>query len=222
MKVTWLGHAGIMIEDEGKIVLIDPWLNGNPVAKMKVEDIKKADAVFVTHDHGDHGYADAIEICKATGAIFVSIFELANRAQGDGLKNTLGGNIGGTATVAGMEFIFTNAQHSSTTGHPLGFVIKFPSMTIYHAGDTGLFYDMKLLGELYDIDLAFLPIGSHFTMGPLEAAKALQLLGVQKVVPIHYKTFPLLVQDAKELVEIAGPMIDVYALEPGESREITK
>lgn len=222
MKVTWLGHAGIMIEDDGKTILIDPWLNGNPVATMKVENIKKADAVFVTHDHGDHGYTEAVEICKNTGATFVSIFELANRAQSDGVMNVLGGNIGGTAEVAGIEFIFTLALHSSTAGHPLGFVIKLPSMTIYHAGDTGLFYDMKLLGELYDPDLAFLPIGSRFTMGPKEAAKALQLLGCQKVVPIHYKTFPILVQDPKEFIDFAGPMIDVQVLKIGETKEIKK
>ncbi|MHA1156973.1 MAG: metal-dependent hydrolase [Candidatus Heimdallarchaeota archaeon] len=220
MKITWLGHAGIMIEDEGKTIFIDPWLKGNPMAPIKVEDIKKADAVFVTHDHGDHGYAEAVEICKNTGATFVSIFELANKAQSEGVKNVLGGNIGGTAEVAGMKFVFTVALHSSTIGHPLGFVIMFPNMTIYHAGDTGIFTDMKLLGDLYDIDLAFLPIGSLFTMGPKEAAKALQLLGVQKVVPIHYKTFPVLVQDPKEFIEIAGPMIDVFVLEPGVSKEI--
>ena len=222
MKVTWFGHAGLMIEDQGKIILIDPWLEGNPVAPMKAEDIKKADVVFVTHDHGDHGYADAVKICQNTGATFVSIFELANRAQSDGVKNTVGGNIGGTAEAAGIKFVFTLAVHSSTAGHPLGFVIMLPSMTIYHAGDTGIFSDMSLLAELYDPDLAFLPIGSLFTMGPKEAAKALQLLKCQKVVPIHYKTFPVLVQDAKEFKEIAGPMVDVIVLEPGKAKDIAK
>ncbi|NHJ04834.1 MAG: metal-dependent hydrolase [Candidatus Heimdallarchaeota archaeon] len=222
MKVTWLGHAGIKIEDDGKIIFIDPWLNGNPLAPIKVEDIKKADAVFVTHDHGDHGYSEAVDICKNTGATFVSIFELANRAKNDGVKNVIGGNIGGTAVVAGLKFIFTVALHSSTAGTPIGFIIMLPTMTIYHPGDTGIFSDMKLLGELYDVDLAFLPIGSLFTMGPKEAAKALQLLNCQKAIPIHYKTFPVLVQDSKEFIEIAGPMIDVYVLEPGEEKEIGK
>jgi len=220
MKVTWLGHAGVKIEDQGKTIYIDPWLSGNPVATLKVEDIKQADVVFVTHDHGDHGYDDAVKICKATGATFVSIFELANKAKSDGVEQVLGGNIGGTASVAGIEFVFTVALHSSSVGAPLGFVIHLPSMTIYHAGDTGLFMDMKLLGELYNIDLAFLPIGSLFTMGPKEAAKALELLGCQKVVPIHYKTFPVLTASADDFSKIVGPMIDVFALNPGETKEL--
>ncbi|NHJ41143.1 MAG: metal-dependent hydrolase [Asgard group archaeon] len=220
MKVTWLGHAGIKIEDNGKIIFIDPWLTGNPVAKMKVEDIKKADLVFVTHDHGDHGYADAVTICKNTNATFVSIFELANKAQTDGVKNVIGGNIGGTAEAQGIKFVFTVALDRSDIGRPLGFVILLPEMAIYHAGDTGIFSDMKLLGDLYDVDLAFLPIGSLFTMGPKEAAKALQLLNCQKVVPIHYKTFPVLVQDVQLFKDAVGPMVDIIALEPGEVREI--
>jgi L-ascorbate metabolism protein UlaG (beta-lactamase superfamily) len=220
MKINWIGHAGVMIEDKGKTILIDPWITGNPVAKIKVEDIKKADVVFVTHGHGDHGFDDAVVICKNTNATFVSIFELANEAKGKGVENVVGGNIGGSAKAADIEFVFTTATHSTTVGVAIGFVIKLPSMTIFHSGDTGLFSDMKLLGELYDIDLSFLPIGSLFTMGPREAAKALELLNCQKVVPIHYKTFPVLVQDAKEFKEIAGPLVDVIALEPGEEKEI--
>jgi L-ascorbate metabolism protein UlaG (beta-lactamase superfamily) len=220
MKITWLGHAGIKIVDNGKTIFIDPWLSGNPVAKQKVEDIKEAHIVFVTHDHGDHGFADAVTICKNTDATFVSIFELANKAQAEGVKNVIGGNIGGTAEAHGIKFVFTFAVHSSEVGHPLGFVILLQQMAVYHAGDTGIFSDMKLLGQLYDVDLAFLPIGSLFTMGPKEAAKALELLNCQKVVPIHYKTFPVLVQDVKEFKDIVGPMVDVIALEPGEEREI--
>lgn len=220
MKITWLGHAAIKIEDEGKIIFIDPWVTGNPVAKIKVEDIKKADIVFITHDHGDHGYSDAVTICKNTGATFVSIFELANKAQANGVESVIGGNIGGTAEAHGIKFVFTLALHSSDVGHPLGFVIMLPQMAVYHAGDTGIFSDMKLLGDLYDVDLAFLPIGSLFTMGPKEAAKALQLLNCQKVVPIHYKTFPVLVQDVQLFIDAVGPMVDVIALEPGEEREI--
>ena len=222
MKVTWLGHAGFIIKDEGKTILIDPWLEGNPVAPMKAEDIKEADAVFVTHDHGDHGFADGVKICKATGATFVSIFELANKAKEHGVQNVLGGNIGGSAKVNDIEFVFTTAQHSSLVGHPIGFIIRMPSLTLYHAGDTGIFTDMKLLGDLYDPDIAFLPIGDLFTMGPKEAAKALQLLNVQKAVPMHYKTFPVLVQDPQEFIDIAGPMIDVHVLEPGVEQEIVK
>ena len=220
MKITWLGHAGIKIVDEGKTIFIDPWLTGNPVATMKVEDIKKADLVFVTHDHGDHGYDDAVTICKNTKATFVSIFELANKAKDDGVENVVGGNIGGTAEAHGIKFVFTVALHSSNVGHPLGFVIMLNQMAVYHAGDTGIFSDMKLLGDLYDVDLAFLPIGSLFTMGPKEAAKALQLLNCQKVVPIHYKTFPILVQDVQEFKDAVGPMVDVIVLEPGKEREI--
>ncbi|MBD3190702.1 MAG: metal-dependent hydrolase [Candidatus Heimdallarchaeota archaeon] len=222
MKVTWLGHAGFIIKDKDKTIMIDPWFKDNPVAPDREIIPEKIDAVFVTHDHGDHGYADAIKICKETGATFVSIFELANKAKKDGVKNTLGGNIGGTANIDDLEFVFTVAHHSANVGRPIGFIIKLPTMTIYHAGDTGLFMDMELLGELYDPDLAFLPIGSHFTMGPKEAAKALQLLKVQKVIPMHYKTFPVLIQDTKEFEEATGPMIDVITMEPGEEKEIEK
>ncbi|MBK5113809.1 MAG: metal-dependent hydrolase [Candidatus Heimdallarchaeota archaeon] len=220
MKINWIGHAAVKIEDKGKTILIDPWITGNPVAKIKVEDIKKADVVFVTHMHGDHGFDDAVLICKNTGATFVGIFEVANEAIGKGVENVIGGNIGGTAQAADIEFVFTTATHSTPVGVAIGFVIKLPSMTIFHPGDTGLFMNMKLLGELHDIDLAFLPIGSLYTMGPREAAKALELLNCQKVVPIHYKTFPVLVQDAEEFKKIAGPMVDVIALEPGEEKEI--
>jgi len=220
LKITWLGHAGIKIVDQEKTIYIDPWLTGNPVAKLKVDDIKKADAVFVTHGHGDHGYDDAVKICINTGATFISVFELANKAQNDGVKNVIGGNISGTASVAGIEFVFTTAQHSTTVGVPVGFVFKLSTLTAYHAGDTGIFMDMKLLGDLYDVDLAFLPIGSLFTMGPKEAAKALELLNCSKVVPIHYKTFPVLVQNVQDFIKIVGPMVDVIALEPGEEREI--
>jgi L-ascorbate metabolism protein UlaG (beta-lactamase superfamily) len=220
MKITWLGHAGVKIVDNGKTIFIDPWLTGNPVAKQKVEDIKEADLVFVTHSHQDHGYKDAVTICKNTGATFVSIFELANQARSDGVENIIGGNIGGTAEAHGIKFVFTLATHSCDIGSPMGFVIMLSKMAVYHAGDTGIFSDMKLLGELYDVDLAFLPIGSLFTMGPKEAAKALQLLNCQKVVPIHYKTFPVLVQDTKEFKEITGPMVEVIDPEIGEEREI--
>jgi L-ascorbate metabolism protein UlaG (beta-lactamase superfamily) len=136
--------------------------------------------------------------------------------------NVIGGNVGGTAKAGDLEFIFTHADHSSTAGPPLGFVIKMPTMTLYHAGDTGLFYGMKLIGELYDPDIAFLPIGSLFTMGPKEAVKALQLLECKKVVPMHFKTFPALIQDTKEFKELAGPMVDVCDLKPNVETEITK
>ncbi|MEA2071494.1 MAG: metal-dependent hydrolase [Asgard group archaeon] len=220
MKIKWLGHAGFLIKDNDKTILIDPWLDGNPLAPMEAEDIKEADVVFVTHDHGDHGYADAVKICKKTGATFVSIFELANKAKSDGVENTLGGNIGGTAQVAGLEVIFTLALHSSDVGTPIGFIIRMPTRTLYHAGDTGIFTDMKLLGELYEPDLAFLPIGSLYTMGPKEAAKALRLLEVSKVIPMHYKTFPVLVQDTKEFEEEVGPMVEVITLEIGKEKEL--
>jgi L-ascorbate metabolism protein UlaG (beta-lactamase superfamily) len=222
MKVTWLGHAGFLIKDKEKTILIDPWLDGNPLAPMQAEAIKSADAVFVTHDHGDHGYADAVKICKQTGATFVSIFELANKAANDGVENTLGGNIGGTASVSDIKFVFTRALHSSNVGNPLGFIIMLPGLTIYHAGDTGIFGDMRLLSELYDPDLAFLPIGSLFTMGAKEAAKAVQLLNVKKVVPMHFKTFPVLAQDDKDFKDACGPMIEVISLDIGKETEISK
>ncbi len=221
MKITYIGHAGFKIEDD-VIAFFDPWLSA-PTSKMKIDDINKCDFVFVSHDHGDHGLDEGIEIAKKTNATFVSIFELANVASEKGVKNTLGMNIGGTYKLGNTEIIMTRAFHSSSIGAPIGFIVKFASHTIYHPGDTGLFGDMKLLGDVYKPDIALLPIGSTFTMGPKEAAIATKLLGVKHVIPMHYNTFPVIEKDPNEFmkyVEKESPNTKAHILNPGDTIEI--
>lgn len=218
-KIRWLGHSGFEIELNNKTVLIDPWLSGNPKAAMKASDVKKIDIVCVTHDHVDH-LGDAIQICKATGATFVGIYELGVYAQEQGVKETVGFNIGGTTIVKGIEISMVQAFHSSNQGAPTGFIIRAEGKSIYHAGDTGLFGDMKLIGEIYHPDIALIPIGDYYTMGAKEAAEAVRLINPSIVIPMHYGTFPVLTSSAKDFIGIVRervPKVKVVVLEPGET-----
>jgi len=220
-KITWFGHAAFQIELAGKTVLVDPWLDGNPTSPIKASEIGKADIVYVTHDHGDH-LGDAIAICKRTGAAFVSTFELGNYASENGVKNVVGLNIGGCVEVKGLKLHMVQAFHTSSKGAPTGVVVEGEGKTVYHAGDTGLFMDMKLIGQLYKPDLALLPIGGYYTMGALEAAEAVKLLKPKAVIPMHYKTFPVLAQSADEFVEKVKKKalkVKVVVLNPGQSYE---
>lgn len=220
-KVTWLGHAAFQIELAGKTVLVDPWLDGNPTSPIKASEISKADIVYVTHDHGDH-LGDAITICKRTGAAFVSTYELGNYASENGVQNIVGINIGGCVELKGVKLHMVQAFHTSSRGAPTGVVLEGEGKTVYHAGDTGLFIDMKLIGQLYKLDLALLPIGGYYTMGASEAAEAVKLLKPKAVIPMHYKTFPVLAQSADEFVENVkkkAVKVKVVVLNPGESFE---
>jgi L-ascorbate metabolism protein UlaG (beta-lactamase superfamily) len=221
-RIRWLGHSGFEIELANKILLIDPWLTGNPLAAVTASDIKKADIVCVTHDHGDH-LGDAVEICKRTGAPFVGIYELGVYAEEQGVKNVVGINIGGTAKVKGISITMVQAFHSSTRGAPTGFVIKAEEKTLYHAGDTGLFGDMKLIGEIHRPDVALIPIGDYYTMGPREAAEAVKLIKPAVVVPMHYQTFPVLEPSAENFVKLVkekAPKVKVVALKPGDTYQV--
>ncbi|MEM2676639.1 MAG: metal-dependent hydrolase [Candidatus Bathyarchaeia archaeon] len=220
-KITWFGHAAFQVELAGKRVLIDPWLDGNPTSPIKASEISKADIVYVTHDHGDH-LGDAIAICKRTGATFVSTFELGNHAKENGVKDVVGLNIGGHAELMGIKLHIVQAFHTSSKGAPTGVIVEGEGKTIYHTGDTGLFGDMQLIGKLYKPSLALLPIGGYYTMGALEAAEAVKLLKPKIVIPMHYKTFPVLAQSADEFVEKVkkkAPRVKVAVLNPGESLE---
>jgi L-ascorbate metabolism protein UlaG (beta-lactamase superfamily) len=219
VKVTFLGHAAFKIEGS-KTVLVDPFITGNPKSPLKgVEDIEKADVVIVTHDHGDHGFEDAVKICKRTGAYLVSQYELVAKSN---LERVEPMNIGGFVNVGGMgvEVAFTPAWHTANVGDPTGVIIRMDGKTIYHAGDTGLFYDMKLIGELYKPDLALLPIGSRFTMDIYQAAKAVEFISPKFVIPMHYNTFDLIKADPKEFERLVGDRAKVVILNPGESFEI--
>ena len=221
-KIRWLGHSGFEIELANKILLIDPWLTGNPLAAVTASDIKKADIVCVTHDHGDH-LGDAIEICKRTGATFVGIYELGVFAEESGVKDVVGINIGGTVDVKGTRITMVQAFHSSTRGAPTGFVMKAEGKTIYHAGDTGLFGDMKLIGEIHRPDVALIPIGDYYTMGSKEAAEAVKLIKPAVVIPMHYQTLPVLSPSAEDFIKFVkekAPEVKVVALKPGETYQL--
>jgi L-ascorbate metabolism protein UlaG (beta-lactamase superfamily) len=217
-----------MIQD-GKTVLIDPWLEGNPKAPGGIGAAPRADLLLLTHDHFDHS-GDAVAVAKQTGALVVAIFELAGNlavkgVPSDRILNGGGGmNVGGTVEVLGFSITMTEARHSSTLGVPVGYVVRTPSgKTIYHSGDTGIFAGMSLIAELYPVDVALLPIGSVFTMDYRQAAKACALLSAKAVVPMHYGTFPILEPNADRFVaELAkvSPGTRPIVLAPGEETEV--
>jgi len=224
MKVRWLGHASFQVVLGGVKFLIDPWLS-NPVYVTKPEEFSDVDFVVVTHDHGDH-LGNSIEVLRvARRAKLVSVYEIAEYVGGKvGAEKIVGANIGGPVRLSGgVDLVLTPAQHSSTRGVPTGVVIKAGDESLYHAGDTGVFYDMKLIGELYRPKVALLPIGGHFTMGPREAAIAADLLRPRYVIPMHYGTFPVLwgtPQEFKEEVRKRGLDVEVFVLKPGEEVEL--
>lgn len=226
VSIKWLSHAFFSITSSaGKTILIDPWITDNPLCPVKLEDITEADIVLVTHDHFDH-CANAADITNKTGAILVGQPETVGRLKSSfsvpDEKVVFGGfgmNIGGSAIIDDITITMTQAFHSSETGSPCGYIIKLENgVTIYHAGDTGIFESMKTLGNIYKIDVALLPIGSCFTMDPVQACFALSLLKPKKVIPMHYKTFPILEQDPDRFVELVKKEaydVDIIVLEPG-------
>jgi L-ascorbate metabolism protein UlaG (beta-lactamase superfamily) len=219
--IRWLGHAAFQITtNEGRHIYIDPWIKGNPACPVQREDLEEADLVLVTHDHFDH-LGDAVSLLKAGKARAAGQPELLGLLEAKGIpsEKLMSMNTGGTVEVAGIAVTMTQAFHSAGRGWPVGFILILPGgPVIYHAGDTGLFGDLKLLGELYNIDVALLPIGGLYTMDPLQAAMAVKLLSPRVVMPMHYRTFPALVQGAGEfarLVREKTPGVEVVVLEPG-------
>lgn len=228
LAITWLGHSSFSLRTPGgKILLFDPWYSGNPSFPANAKPTK-ADVILVSHGHSDH-ITDAAATAKATGAALVGIWEVTSWLGSKGVQNLEPMNKGGTIEVKGLRVTMTDARHSSSfddngivyLGEPAGFIVRLENgQTIYFAGDTSLFADMKLLGELYTPDIAFLPIGDRFTMGPDTAAMAAKWLGVKQVVPMHWGTFPLLTGTPEQLEQhLAGTGIQVLALKPGETAE---
>lgn len=228
-KLTWLGHSAFRITTEsGKVIIIDPWVQSNPMCPEALKSFDRVDTLLISHGHFDH-IADAVEMAKKHKPQVVAIYETCVWLQSKGVTNTSPMNKGGTQKVGELEVTMVNAIHSCGIqdgdqiiygGEASGFVIRLPGgLTVYHAGDTAVFGDMKLIGELYAPDVAMLPIGDHFTMGPREAALAIRLLGVRHVIPMHFATFPLLTGTPERLREhtqdISG--LEIHALKPGES-----
>jgi L-ascorbate metabolism protein UlaG (beta-lactamase superfamily) len=229
VELTWLGHSTWLIRSpEGRRILVDPWTDGNPScpARFKGDGLGPLDLILVTHGHGDH-IGDLLPVAQRTGAPVVGIYDLTTWADANGAQVTVGLNKGGTYRWQGIAITLTDAVHSSSTVHegvsidlgdPCGLVIRLENgFTIYDTGDTAVFGDMALIAELYEPDLVILPIGDHFTMGPREAAKAVELIGARRVVPNHYGTFPLLTGTPEELRRLVGPGVEVLAVAPGET-----
>lgn len=214
MEITWLGHSGVKIKGS-KTLYIDPFLTGNPAASTTPDEITEADLVIVTHYHSDH-LGDAFPICKKTGATLVAMHEVAVEAEAEGIP-TEGMNIGGTVEVKGVKVHMVQALHSAEKGDPAGVVVELDGKKLYHAGDTGLTYDMKLIGEFFQPDLSFIPIGDRYTMGIASAAKAVEFIKTRKVIPIHYGTFPIVSADPQEFKKRIGSLAEVIILKPGQS-----
>lgn len=219
MRIQYLGHSAFAVRlDSGRRLAIDPFLTGNPKAAASPEELLDCDVVLVTHAHDDH-VGDAFDLCKRSGATFVGIFELAMKAQEQGVT-VEPMSIGGAIDVDGMVVNMVNAQHGADLGHAAGYVLECEGRNLYFAGDTALFSDMKMFGDLWKLDLAVLPVGDRFTMGPAHAARAVRLLRPVNVVPCHYATFPMLRPDATEFVRLVGDDARVHALAPGEGFDL--
>ncbi|WP_332238948.1 metal-dependent hydrolase [Sporolactobacillus sp. KGMB 08714] len=227
MRITFIGHSTVLIETVQANLLVDPFITSNSLAKISIKDLPKIDAILLTHGHSDH-VEDVEPVARRDGSLVIAVAELATYFGWKGLK-THGMSIGG-----GFDFPFgrvklTQAFHGSSVtesenrrivyaGMPAGLLLYLEGKTIYHAGDTALFSDMKLIGEQNKIDLAFLPIGDNFTMGPDDAEIAAQWIQAGKVVPIHYNTFPVIRQDVRRFADRLGDRALVLA--PGQSFEL--
>ncbi len=225
LKVTWYSHACLMIETGEAKLLVDPFITGNPLAPVPADQVQ-ADYILVSHGHGDH-VGDTVDIAKRTGATVISNFEIHNWLLGQGLEKAHPQHIGGGFNYPWGRVKLTIAHHGSALpdgsygGNPCGFLFYIQGRKIYHACDTGLFYDMKLIGE-EGIDLAVLPIGDNFTMGPEDSLRAVKLIEPRQVLPIHYDTFDVIQQDVVAWKQRVENETDsrVALLKPGESLEL--
>lgn len=225
-RITWLGHATVLLQTaKGTTILIDPYIAQNPKYPKNFDLPSKIDYILLSHGHGDH-ISDTVAVAARHGATVVAIYELASYLGGKGVANTIGMNLGGTVKLGDVEATMVDAKHSAGAqdetgthyvGVAAGYVVHIPGEpSIYHAGDTSVFGDMKLIAELYRPRIAMLPIGGHFTMGPKEAAMAVNLLQPQVVLPIHWGTFPMLTGTPDALASLVPPNVEVVRWSPGE------
>jgi L-ascorbate metabolism protein UlaG (beta-lactamase superfamily) len=224
-RITWLGHATVLLETADTSILIDPYIAQNPKYPKNFALPAKIDYILLSHGHGDH-ISDVVPVAARHGATVVAIYELASYVGGKGVSETIGMNLGGTVQLNGVAATMVEAKHSSGAqdekgthyvGVAAGYVLSVAGgPVLYFAGDTAVFGDMKLIGELYRPKVAMLPIGGHFTMGPKEAALATSLLQPEVILPLHFGTFPVLTGTPEQLAELVGPKVKVMAWKPGE------
>lgn len=230
LSITYIGHSAFHLTDGSYSVLVDPYITGNPTARVDASEFSP-DTILLTHAHNDH-VGDTIEIAKRADSVVIALFEIANWLNASGVQKSIGGNMGGTTAFDGGTVKFTPAWHTSSyqdangihaTSLPAGLVVRFGGKTIYFAGDTCLFGDMKLIGD-EGLDIAVLPIGDAFTMGPIDAQRAVSFLNPKVVIPCHYNTFPPLRQDVglfkRETEERTG--VRVEAMNPGSTVDFSE
>ncbi|MBI4264161.1 MAG: metal-dependent hydrolase [Acidobacteria bacterium] len=230
LRIRWYGHSTFLVHTPGGVrVLFDPWFTDNPACPPGLKRPPAVDLILVSHGHADH-IGDLVPAARDSGAPVVGGFELCDWLGRKGIANVHAMNKGGSQTVAGLRVTMTDARHSSGftdngqmiyMGEPAGYIVGLENgLTLYYAGDTCLFGDMHLIGEMYRPDIAFLPIGDRFTMDPAAAAKACELLGVRQVVPMHWGTFPVLTGTPGALRALVEPKgVQVLELKPGETAE---
>jgi len=226
--LTWHGHSCFtLVTSEGKRIMIDPWLDENPAADIKTSDVESLDYILVSHGHGDH-FADCVKLAKQTGATVISTYELVNFCQSQGVEKGHGMNIGGAYVFDFGRVKLTPALHTgsiegddgSHTTEPAGFLISLDGgERIYHAGDTALIMDLQLLNG--SVDVAILPIGDNYTMGPEDAARAVEMIGPSVVIPMHYNTFPVIEQNPEGFRTLVGDRARVVILNPGDTYEVS-
>ncbi len=230
-RIAYCGHSSIILEGSEKVVAIDPWFAGNPTCPDLCQSPGKLDVIVLTHGHSDHA-GDAVRLGKQYGSKICATYELAQLLIKSGVPegNVIPMNKGGSVEVEGFRVSLTHAQHSNSyefkgenvyAGEACGAIVRSENTCFYHAGDTSLFSDMKLIRETYQPDIGFFPIGDHFTMGPKEAAKAVEFIACKLAIPIHHSTFPLLTGTPEEFEKACLSLdVQVVTLKAGESHSL--